>query len=179
MIGVRPIEESSKDQFLAQWRAILDDPNLQDLPYRVETDQWGYIRLSPITNLQSRYATHIAVELESRVHDGEALPNGVVLTSEGIRVPNVVWSSHERLEDSEEVFLIAPELCVEVASRSINPQEMNVKAQLYFAAGALEVWTCDLEGHMKFTDPDGVLEQSKLVPEFPSRVELKGRQPKV
>lgn len=179
MISLRPIEESSKDQFLAQWRAILDDPSLQDLPYKVETDEWGRIILSPSTNRHAVYAQCIIDLLNQHLTGGLAFTEGVVLTRKGIRSPDVVWVSLERFDGSDEVFHIAPEICVEVLSKTNKPKEIKEKTTLYFAAGALEVWTCDLEGNMKFTDPDGVLEQSKLVPEFPSRVELKGRQPKV
>jgi hypothetical protein len=53
---------------------------------------------------------------------------------------------------------------------SNKSEEIEEKILLYFAAGALEVWTCDLKGRMQFFDPLGKLKISKLVPEFPKLV---------
>ena len=36
----------------------------------------------------------------------------------------------------------APEICIEVLSLSNSPAEMNEKRDLYFEAGAHEVWIC-------------------------------------
>jgi hypothetical protein len=53
-------------------------------------------------------------------------------------------------------------------------EEMLGKMQLYFTAGALEVWLCDEDGNMEFftSDAAGSVPQSKLCPKFPKRVEL-------
>jgi Uma2 family endonuclease len=179
VIGVRPIEESSTDQFLAQWRAILDDSSLQDLPYKIETDESGRIILSPSTNRHALYGQCIIDLLKQHLTGGLAFTEGVVLTRKGIRSPDVVWVSLARFDGSDEVFHIAPEICVEVLSKTNKPKDIKEKTALYFAAGALEVWTCDLEGNMTFADLDGSLERSNLVPNFPNLVELPGRQSKV
>ena len=50
----------------------------------------------------------------------------------------------------------------------MNPKKIG----LYLERGALEVWTCNLQGEIKFFDMNGTLEQSRLVPGFPTTVML-------
>jgi hypothetical protein len=47
---------------------------------------------------------------------------------------------------------------------------MQEKMDLYFEGGSLEVWTCDVRGHIRFYDRDGDLPTSKLVPSFPVKI---------
>ncbi len=55
---------------------------------------------------------------------------------------------------------IAPEICVEVLSPYNRRDEMLEKMQLYYAAGAQEVWRCDEHGNMEFF----IKEQLESVP---------------
>lgn len=167
-------DEAREDaqEFLALWRKVLNDPSLQDLPYKVELDDWRRIVLSPATNLHALLAFEIATWLRGHLKGGRAFTESAVLTRSGVRVPDAVWASKARMVGANEVFSVAPEICVEVISPSNKAGAIEEKIGLYFDAGAVEVWTCDLEGHMRFFDSDGVLEQSKLAPKFPSLVEL-------
>jgi len=47
---------------------------------------------------------------------------------------------------------------------------MDLKAGLYFEAGVLEVWFCDVSGTMKFRRGLEWLPKSGLFPDFPSEV---------
>jgi len=67
---------------------------------------------------------------------------------------------------------VAPEICIEVRSRSNTDAELATKRALYFDAGALEVWGCNEEGHLRFFDPGNELAQSNLVPSFPTRIQV-------
>lgn len=77
------------------------------------------------------------------------------------RRSDVSWS-----EPSSE----APEICVEVLSGLNIAREIDEKRALYFAAGALEFWTCDANGSMRFFTADAELSASVLVPGFPRHV---------
>ena len=68
--------------------------------------------------------------------------------------------------------LIAPELCVEVASMSNSQREMNQKRKLYFEQGASEFWFCDEYGNVSFYDDKGPIETSVLFSDFPSKIEI-------
>lgn len=48
--------------------------------------------------------------------------------------------------------------------------EIEFKKNLYLEAQALEVWSCNEQGQMKFYNQQGELEQSLLVPSFPKQI---------
>jgi len=64
----------------------------------------------------------------------------------------VAWISFEReshLAEDNPCYTICPEICVEIISPSNTAEEMQEKMELYFAAGAEEVWFCE-DGEMRF-----------------------------
>ena len=84
--------------------------------------------------------------------------------------------SSERMRDlgNRACFPRSPELCVEVLSPSNTEAEIHEKMQLYFDAGAQEVWVCDTSGGMTFMAPavGRPLKESRISPAFPRKVEL-------
>ncbi len=67
---------------------------------------------------------------------------------------------------------IAPEICIEVQSRSNSPAEMIEKRALCLEAGAQEVWVCNEAGELRFFDVSGELDRSILVPDFPLKIRV-------
>ena len=89
-------------------------------------------------------------------------------------MPDVVWISESRwseIPEGAEASTVAPEICIEVLSDSNSETEMEMKRALYFDRGAEEVWTCDESGRIRFFDPSGELNASRLTPSFPSQVD--------
>lgn len=171
-------ETNPMTSIAANWEAICNDPSLQDLPYKIETNRYNRITMSPASTWHSRYEIKIGALLEKLLPSGEAFAECAIQTPEGIRVPDVAWMSDRRHAPHVGVasFPIAPEICVEVVSPGNSPEEMEEKMRLYFGAGALEVWFCDVEGKMKFYSAEAPLKpvkQSKLCPEFPGRLPVK------
>ncbi len=41
------------------WSEVLADKSLQDLPYKIELNEWGKIEMSPATNVHSFYQVEI------------------------------------------------------------------------------------------------------------------------
>lgn len=75
-------------------------------------------------------------------------PDGTVeLMADLVRIPDVAFTSWERMPDRQAptapVPRLAPNLAVEVLSRSNTPGEMRVKRQDYFTAGVELVWEID------------------------------------
>ena len=106
--------------------------------------------------------------------EGRARPEYPVATSDGIKVPDVVWISAERdadAPDEAEASPVMPELCVEVLSTSNTEAEMDRKRHLFFERGAEEVWVVEADGRVRFFGPDGERERSTRAPDFPTRVE--------
>ena len=162
---------------MLSWDEICDDPALQDLPYKIETNQYGQIIMSPAKGWPSERQLLIISELSKRMPHGKPLPEAPVATSGGVKVADVGWYSKNRLAPirRESAYTIAPEICVEVLSDSNTTRGQHEKAALYFGTGAEEFWTCNEEGGMLFylkTDPITPVAASVLCPEFPTRLDV-------
>ncbi|MFO8098321.1 MAG: Uma2 family endonuclease [Salinibacter sp.] len=157
------------------WHRVLNDPQLRDLPYKVETNEHGQIVLSP-------HKPHHGIR-QTRIGDllrDHAPPSGVravefaVSTAKGVKVPDVVWVSDDRFRqvpDEAEASPVMPEIVVEVLSEGNPEAEIAEKCRLYLAEGADEVWTCAPDGTMTFHDASGPHDTSTLVPSFPAQVD--------
>jgi Uma2 family endonuclease len=158
------------------WTEICDDPSLRDLPFKIETNRYGTIMMSPAKGWHSDRQAEIQYILVKLLPHGRTLPEVPVQTTDGVKVADVGWFTMGRLTPirRETVYPIAPEICVEVLSRSNSREEMIDKMKLYFAAGASEVWLCGEEGEMEFFTsaiPQAVA-ASLLCPDFPTRLNL-------
>lgn len=156
------------------WEEVCADPSLQDLPYKIELNKWGYIQMSPARNRHSELQGEVEFLLRTLKKGGIAFPECGVQTTENVKVPDVAWVSfeHRRATPHEFAYEIAPEICVEIISPTNVPEEQMHKGRLYLEAGAQEFWLCDEFGHMQFFNAAGRLERSRLCPDFPVRVEL-------
>lgn len=147
------------------WAEVLRDKNLTDLPYKIELNEWGNIEMSPATNIHSFFQAKIMRLLMTQLPDGEAMPEFAIQTDKGVKVPDVVWCSHEFLQRHpihQSPFQAAPELCIEVMSEHNIFKEMKRKMKLYFAKGAKEVWLAYLNGKVRFFSPEGEIAQSQF-----------------
>ncbi len=174
VIELEPSQRQT-DLNLSRWTAILEDRTLAQLPYRIETDRHGHILMSPPPSTsQSKKQFRIGLLLESFLPDGQILTECPISTSDGVRAADVAWLAPGREQETEvdTPLLHAPEICVEVLSKSNSVREMKEKASLYFDAGAREVWVCDLVGSMKFylAGKRKSDKASQLVPNFPDNV---------
>jgi Uma2 family endonuclease len=162
------------DQRPITWQDVLDDPSLKNLPYKIELNRRGQIEMSPATNLHNIYQIAITDLLLEFAAHGKRFQECSIETSNGVRVADAVWLSKKFLAQHGRVtpYTRAPEICIEIISPSNTNEEMLEKIDLYLERGALEVWTCNLQGEIKFFDANGMLEQSKLVPKFPTMVTL-------
>ncbi|MDQ2696017.1 MAG: Uma2 family endonuclease [Pseudomonadota bacterium] len=156
------------------WAEICQDPVLRDLPYKIQTDKWGNIVMSPATNEHGIYQAGIVALLSRLVNKGTIISECSVQTGEGIKVADVAWASEEFMQNNrgESPFDEAPEICVEILSPPDSEKEMEEKKQLYFARGVREFWTCDQQGIIKFFSSAGSLEHSTIVEGFPDRISL-------
>jgi len=155
------------------WEEVCEHPELRDLPFKIETNEYGEIVMNAVKVIHSLYQGEIDYLLRSQLQGGRTLPECAIRTRKGTRVADVAWASHERVRiiRGEADCSIAPEICVEVRSGSNTGNEMAEKRALYFECGALEVWLC-IDGNMFFHAPEGALHQSRLAPDFPARIRL-------
>lgn len=164
----------TKDRRGLSWTEICEDPLLQDLPYKVETNQYGQIVLSPHSRLRSRLQIFVSDRLRDHLDRGERFVELAIETAKGTKVADVAWMSADRyasIPESAEPTPQAPEICVEIRSSSNMDEEMAEKRALYFDAGAEEVWTCAEDGAVTFYDETGEIESSRRVPSFTHQID--------
>jgi Uma2 family endonuclease len=161
------------------WREVCSDKSLADLPYKIELDKYGKITMSPAGKKHSKLQSRLIKAFLQAMPHGDALPECAVETSAGTKAPDVAWISESRwasMNPDEFSCSLAPEICVEILSPSntlaemLGTTEKPGKRELYFQAGASEVWMCDATGRLSFYKPTGQMPRSELCPEFPERV---------
>jgi len=157
------------------WADVHADATLSANLNRIETNAWGQIIMTPPADGSHCVKQfRIALQLQ-RLMNGSALTECPISTVDGVRAADAAWFSDDRYARvrGQSVFEIAPEICVEVLSPRNTAAEMKSNRDLYFSAGAIECWTCDLNGQMSYYDrdqPDTPLDRSKLCPNFPSHI---------
>jgi Uma2 family endonuclease len=137
----------SGDELMRRWAQVLADEALVHLPYKIELDQWGEIRMTPTASPRHmRIAFTLAYAFQSDLR-GVAFQEGAVVTRLGVLTADVVWCSPAFVASHAEVFAgeqsampTAPEICVEVVSPTNVIAKLEQKIQAYLAAGAVEGW---------------------------------------
>jgi len=161
---------------LARWAELCADPRLAKLQDRIETDRHGHILMTPPPAFgHGRRQFSLGNLLSDLLPQGLVITECPLSTADGVKAVDVAWLGPGRLEPDDKpeptVLIRAPEICVEVLSPSNTQREMDEKRALYFDAGAIEVWICNLDGSMSFFS--GVHHQvaaSSLCPAFPQTI---------
>jgi len=156
-----------------EWKDVIDNPVLAELPFKIQLNEWGKIEMSPASNLHGMLQTAIAFKLKLLCDGGKAFVECSIETTKNVKVADVVWasSSFYSRNGNETPFKEAPEIVVEVASPSNTIEELMNKKELYFQKGAKEVWLCAEDGSMSFYSVTGKITQSLQCPSFPKTVE--------
>ena len=157
-----------------KWTEVIAEKNLQDLPYKIELNEWGNIVMSPASNRHSFLQMAIAMLLAAQKSDGHTFNECSVETSQGVKVADVIWGSSDffSVHQLDTPYPTAPELCIEIMSPSNSMDEMEEKKDLYMERGALEVWVCEESGAITFWDNQGKISTSALFPDFPESINV-------
>ena len=156
------------------WQEVTEHPSLQDLPFKIELNEYGAIVMNPVKLSHSYYQGRISKLMEEIRDDGVILVECAVWTPKGTKVADVAWASNKlwkKLKGQTEA-MIAPEVCVEVLSMSNSDVEMKEKRRLYFERGAKEVWICDEYGNISFYNSKRKLAKSVMFKDFPNKIEI-------
>jgi Uma2 family endonuclease len=158
---------------LKRWNEILADRELTKLPHRVETDRHGRILLSPpATPNHGRKQFWLADRMKEELPEGIVITECPISTSDGVAAIDVAWLDHDRAEEAGSALPLvnAPDICVEIVSPSDTAGAINEKRELYFGAGAAEVWICELKDNIRLYSKDSAepQEHSRLCPDFPT-----------
>ncbi len=145
-----------------EWAAVINDPLLKDLPFKIELNKWGKILMSPASNNHGRLQYEVGKFIDKYSSNGKIIMECSIETSDGVKVADVAWLSNEFIKKYgyNTPYPKAPEICVEILSPSNSTGEIEEKIQLYLAKGALEVWTVDEAGNKKYFSYEGKLKES-------------------
>jgi len=158
-----------------EWHEVIEHPSLRDLPFKIETNEWGQIVMTPAADTHGIYQGLIIKWFNRLGGGGMASPESPIQTSKGVKVADVAWRSTEFLKKYgvRNLLLIeSPEIVIEVESPSNSAAEMEEKRELFFGAGAKEFWLCDGYGNMRFFNPRGELKRSEMFGEFPRHIDI-------
>ena len=149
-----------------QWQEVIDNPNLKNLPFKIELNRWGRVEMSPASNWHALLRSRLAQWIRAALNHGETLTEASVQTTDGVRVPDVVWASADFLAEQNfnTPFTRAPSICVEIISPGNTRLEMLEKTRLYLEAGAVEVWLVSEAGQLEVEDIEGARNDSRLLP---------------
>jgi Uma2 family endonuclease len=162
-----------------KWSEVVEHPSLQELPFKIETNEWGEIVMTPATGTHGLYQSLINESFAALKEKGSrSIVECPIQTSEGTKVADVAWGSAAFFKKHGfriTSFSQSPEIVVEVKSPSNSLKRMEGKKNPYFEAGAEEVWFCDDNGVMHFWGRLGKLQRSELFQEFPERIDIESR----
>ena len=149
-----------------QWSEVINNPLLQDLPFKIELNKFGNILMSPASNQHGRIQVQISINLNNKLPKGEVITECSIDTSEGVKVADVVWASDEFINRFayKTPYPKAPEICVEIVSPSNSKEEISCKVDLYLAKGAHEVWIVYEDGKIHTFTHTGAIEKSHIAP---------------
>ena len=126
-----------------EWREVVEHPSLRDLPFKIETNEWGKIMMAPASDTHAVYQGIIIRWFNRRDIQGIVTPECPIETSKGTKVADVAWRSPAFIKKHgmRNVSLHeSPEVVVEIASSSNTTAELEEKRHLYFEVGAREFW---------------------------------------
>ena len=156
------------------WEELCADPSLNDLPYKIETDRFGRLVMSPTSASHGEDQGEIAHLLRTLLPGWTVIVECGIDTPEGTRVPDVAAFPRERCPHSRQLFSLpfAPDICVEVHSLSNTQELMDEKRRLYADRGGHEFWVCSQDGVLSFFDAQtgSPLPRSLLCPDFPNQL---------
>jgi Uma2 family endonuclease len=161
---------TSHEALVLRWAELCADPRWHDLAGKIELNGRGVIEMSPATNRHALRQARIAQAFGLQLPGGDALVECSVLTTDGVRVPDVAWASTSFMAGHGNVtpFPQAPEICVEVRSPLNTDAEMAYKTELFLAAGAVEVWIVSDAGGWQVFSAEGEQPGSRFGVQFPA-----------
>ncbi len=148
------------------WAEVIDNPLLQNLPFKIELNKFGKLLMSPATNRHGQIQGRLCGLLWNNQPSGEVISECSIQTADGVKVADVAWASAEFIAEFgfSTPYPKAPELCVEIVSLSNSKTEMWEKVQLYLSKGAQEVWVVYDNGKLEIFSHTGEINASQLAP---------------
>ncbi|MCW5204448.1 Uma2 family endonuclease [Desulfobulbus sp. N2] len=148
------------------WAAVINNPFLQNLPFKIELNKWGQVLMTPASNSHGRHQFNVGDRIKTgKKGHGQVIMECSIQTSQGVKVADVAWASEEFIKENGFVtpYSMAPEICVEIISPSNSKGEIEEKIELYLAKGAHEVWIVNDKGKTRYYKYKGEIPKSSEV----------------
>jgi len=161
---------------LARWAELCADSLWVGIEGKIETDRYGQIIMNaPADPTHGGRQADLTLLLSKHAPSGKIIVECPISTSEGIKVPDIVWVSKKSFTviGGKSALTTAPEICIEVLSPSNTRNEIEEKRRLYFEAGASEVWLCERDGRVRFflkASRSRASKKSALCPGMPGQI---------
>jgi len=157
-------QTTSQEHLVLRWAELCADSRWDVIPGKIELNGRGVIEMSPASNRHGIRQMAVGHALTQQLPAGTAIVECCVLTTDGVRVPDVAWASAAFMARHGDLspFPQAPEICVEVRSPSNTDAEMAYKTELFLQAGAVEVWIIDEDGVQQVFDAQGLRAASQF-----------------
>ncbi|MCI5148756.1 MAG: hypothetical protein D3916_05085 [Candidatus Electrothrix sp. MAN1_4] len=104
-----------------EWAAVLNNPFLKDLPFKIELNKWGQILMSPASNNHGRHQFNVGDRIKTgKKGQGQVIMECSIQTDQGVKVADVAWASDAFIQEHgfTTPYAIAPEICVEIVESS-------------------------------------------------------------
>ena len=66
-----------------QWSEVISNPQLQNLPFKIELNKFGQLVMSPASNLRGRIQVRLAAALLNDMPKGEVITGCSIETPDG------------------------------------------------------------------------------------------------
>ena len=91
-----------------EWSEVINNPILQDLPFKIELNKFGKLLMSPASNSHGRMQMKMGNKLSTSLPNGEVISECSIQTSEGVKVAYVVWASTEFILSLSLIVFVIP-----------------------------------------------------------------------
>ena len=147
-----------------EWIEVINNPLLQNLPFKIELNKFGKLLMSPASNGHGRIQSRLAAMLLNKSPTGEVISECSIQTSDGVKVADVAWLSETFVTEFDFVtpYPKAPEICIEIVSPSNSKIEIQDKVDLYLAKGAQEVWVVYALDNIQIYSCMGIIDHSSI-----------------
>jgi Uma2 family endonuclease len=114
------------------WQEIVNNKDLANLPFKIETNEFGQVVMSPTKYIHGIYQSRLVTLIEQFLTNGITSSETAIATRKGVKVPDVAWSSYVFFNAHRDELDLsqAPELCAEIISPSNTEKEIAGKRKL-------------------------------------------------
>ncbi len=68
-----------------EWIDVINNPVLQDLPFKIELNKFGKLLMSPASNQHGKIQAELVFNLRTRLPEGQVITECSIQTSEGVK----------------------------------------------------------------------------------------------